>query len=241
MSRHEVIKAEIVDNTIVDFKEKARSFLQDMGFKLRPADANKFIELCGVYNLNPFTREIYPVVYQNTLNIIVGYEVYIKRAERSGLLKGWKTWTEGSMKNGDLKACIEIIRAGFESPFYHEVYFSEYALQTPIWKSKPITMIKKVAIAQGFRLAFPCELGGIPYTSDELNTENAKAFTSVESVPKAEAKKVGKEESFAHFINNLNEPPRKQEKILNEQEIEDINNMLQVLNSYDDDADRVPF
>lgn len=241
MSKHEVIKAEVVESTMVDFKEKAKSFLADMGFKLKPADANKFIELCSVYNLNPFTREIYPVVYQNTLNIIVGYEVYIKRAERSGLLKGWKTWTEGNIKNGDLKACIEIIRAGFEAPFYHEVYFCEYALQTPIWKAKPITMIKKVAIAQGFRLAFPCELGGIPYTSDELNTENAKAFQSVES--KAEAKKENnKSENFAHFLNNLQEPPRKQEKILDEAELEDINNMLQMLDSeYENDSAGMPF
>ena len=41
-----------------------------------------------------------------------------------------------------------------------------------MWGSKPRTMIKKVAIAQGFRLAFPVELGGIPYTADELPGNN---------------------------------------------------------------------
>ena len=36
------------------------------------------------------------------------------------------------------------------------------------WASKPITMIKKVAISQAFRLAFPDEFDGLPYTSDEV-------------------------------------------------------------------------
>ena len=40
-----------------------------------------------------------------------------------------------------------------------------------MWASKPYTMIKKVAIAQGFRLAFPDEIGGMPYTADELPDE----------------------------------------------------------------------
>ena len=41
---------------------------------------------------------------------------------------------------------------------------------TQIWKEKPITMIKKVAIAQGFRLCFPEELGGLPYTAEEITS-----------------------------------------------------------------------
>ena len=32
----------------------------------------------------------------------------------------------------------------------------------------PNFMLKKVAIAQGFRLAFPDELGGLPYLAEEL-------------------------------------------------------------------------
>ena len=32
-------------------------------------------------------------------------------------------------------------------------------------------MIKKVAIAQGFRLCFSDELGGMPYTADEINSD----------------------------------------------------------------------
>ena len=44
-------------------------------------------------NLNPHTREVHLVKYRDTdkLSIIVGYEVYLKRAERSGNLDGWES------------------------------------------------------------------------------------------------------------------------------------------------------
>jgi len=39
-------------------------------------------------------------------------------------------------------------------------------------------MIKKVAISQAFRLCFPLEIGGMPYTADEMpdNIENAEVI-----------------------------------------------------------------
>ena len=95
----------------------------------------------------------------------------MKRAENSGQLAGWRVWTEGT--GADLKSCIEIKRKDWEQPFYHEVFLDEYTQNNSMWKTKPRTMIKKVAIAQGFRLAFPVELGGIPYTADEMPTATA--------------------------------------------------------------------
>ena len=130
-----------------------------------------FVETAKGFNLNPLKREVYAIAYQNRdggydMSIITGYEVYLKRAERSGKLFGWKVWAEG--KGNDLKACINIWRKDFREPVYHEVYLREYNTGKSLWVKKPITMIKKVAIAQGFRLAFPDELGGVPYTADEL-------------------------------------------------------------------------
>ena len=37
-----------------------------------------------------------------------------------------------------------------------------------VWEKMGRFMLRKVAIAQAFRLAFPDELGGMPYTADEL-------------------------------------------------------------------------
>ena len=139
----------------------------------------QFLEIARAYNLNPFKREIYCTKYGNTFSIIVGYESYIKRAERSGLLNGWSVRTEGS--GNDLKAIVTIYRKDFAQPFEHEVYYIEYVQTktdgTPnsFWKNKPITMIKKVAISQAFRMCFSYEIGGMPYTAEEI-VENETVY-----------------------------------------------------------------
>lgn len=146
--------------------QSIEKYLESMGNKLTPKHRTQFIEIATAFQLNPFIREIYGIPYGDNFNIIVGYEVYLKRAEASGQLAGWRAWTEGDGNN--LKGCVEIVRKDWNAPFYHEVYIEEYDQKNSMWKSKPRTMIKKVAIAQGFRMAFPVELGGIPYTADEL-------------------------------------------------------------------------
>lgn len=146
--------------------QSIEKYLESMGNKLSQKHRTQFIEIASAFQLNPFIREIYGIPYGDNFNIIVGYEVYLKRAETSGQLAGWRAWTEGEGAN--IKGCVEITRRDWSAPFYHEVYLEEYDQRNSMWKSKPRTMIKKVAIAQGFRMAFPVELGGIPYTADEL-------------------------------------------------------------------------
>ena len=149
---------------------------------LNDAETDQFIQISTAFGLNPFKREIYASKYGDNFSIVVGYETYIKRAERSGLLSGWKVTTEGSVNyqrpnESDLKATITIFRKDFKFEFVHEVFFSEYCQRkrsgelTKFWKEKPITMIKKVAISQGFRLCFSDELGGLPYTKEEIGNE----------------------------------------------------------------------
>jgi len=147
-------------------------YLAGVGGNLPVKEKQEFLQVAKAFGLNPFLREIYAVAYRDrqtgnlTANIIVGYEVYLKRAERSGMLAGWRAWTEGS--GSSLRGIVEIRRKDWASEFRHEVYFDEYTQNNSMWRTKPRTMIKKVAIAQGFRMAFPCELGGMPYTSDEI-------------------------------------------------------------------------
>lgn len=50
-------------------------------------------------------------------------------------------------------------------------------------------MIKKVAIAQGFRLCFSDELGGMPYTADEINSEIEMINVPVEPKQPVEEKR----------------------------------------------------
>jgi phage recombination protein Bet len=167
----------IVDNKVVE------DFIFSTGTILNPQQKKLFMALATHNQLDPFKREIHAIPYKDkegkpTLSVVTGYEVYLKRAERSGKLDGWKVWTEGQ---GDaLKAIVEIRRKDWKEPLKHEVMFKEYNLGRSLWVSKPVTMIKKVAIAQGFRLAFPEELGGIPYTADEIDTDPIRTDRKIE-------------------------------------------------------------
>lgn len=168
-----------------DFKEIAIDFLKGMGMNLPAKYSKQFIDVCSVYKLNPIKRECYAVGYGDNWNIITGYEVYIKRAERTGKLNGWECKIEGS--GDDMRAILTINRKDWEKPFVHEVYFNEVVQKrkdgqvNAMWQKMPKFMTKKVAIAQGFRLCFADELGGMPYTSDEL-PEIEKLKSSNESV-----------------------------------------------------------
>ena len=152
------------------YQSKAIEYLNNMGMaQIEKKHQNQFLEMCSTFKLNPFSRDVYAIAYKDKFNIIVGFEVYLRRASESGKLAGWKAWTVGSKENKDLKGCIEIQRKDFTAPFYHEVDFDEYNTNQNLWVSKPKTMIKKVAMAQGFRLCFPEQLSGIGYTADELD------------------------------------------------------------------------
>ena len=165
---------------------------------ITPADVNKyicekatekevhiFLQICKAYGLNPFKREIHLIKYSDSLpaSIVVGYEVYLKRAERCGKWNGFECGTEGEGES--MRAWVKIYRKDWSHPLSHEVYFEEYKQTKKIWqngkvigeelnvfwKTKPRTMLKKVVICQGFRLAFPDEMGGMPYAPEEINVE----------------------------------------------------------------------
>lgn len=124
-----------------------------------------FIGISQSYALNPFKREIYFVKYgNNAAQTIVGYEVYLKRAERTGRLDGWDVEI---IDNGE-RAKITIHRSDWKNPFIWYVDRAEFDKNQSTWKAMPNFMLKKVAIAQGMRLAFPDELGGMPYIPEEL-------------------------------------------------------------------------
>lgn len=155
---------------LVDYKAVAIEYLKNLGLNLPENQASQFIEMAKAFNLNPFKREIYAVKYNDKFNIITGYEVYLKRAERTGKLNGCD-FKLGKDEYGK-KGIITIYRKDWTYPFVHEVYYKECAQNGPLWQKMPNFMLKKVAIAQGFRLCFPDEFGGMPYTSDEMPADD---------------------------------------------------------------------
>ncbi|MBR6081202.1 MAG: phage recombination protein Bet [Treponema sp.] len=148
---------------------------------LMPNEKAMFVNMCRGFGLNPFKREIYCTVYGQgefrKCSIVTGFEVYLKRAERTGKLNGWHVDSTGNVKDGTLSATITIRRKDWAEPFTHTVYYSE-CVQTnkdgkpnSVWAKQPSYMTKKVAMGQGFRLCFPDELGGMPYTDDEMGDD----------------------------------------------------------------------
>jgi hypothetical protein len=69
----------------------------------------------------------------------------------------------------------------------------------------PEFMIKKVCIGQGFRLAFPNELGGLPYLQEELEELTPVATEEIKK-PKPEPKQEPKTEPKKSVIKEPNDP-----------------------------------
>jgi len=147
-------------------KDTIMEFLFGSETKLTEPQKELFIQLAVKNQLDPFKREIYAIPYGNKMSVVTGYEVYLKRAEASHQLDGWECHLEGEKEL--LRAVVKINRKDWSKPFVHEVFMSEYNTHQGLWNTKPMTMLKKVATAQAFRLAFPNELGGMIYTADEM-------------------------------------------------------------------------
>lgn len=191
----EIVKANTAEIEVAKITDaELKMHLNNLGLMkdLSEGEQNSFISVAKAFNLNPFKREIYVSKYGGQpASIITGYEVYIKRAERSGVLDGWEVKTEGEIKpvlrESTLKAIITIYRKDRSRPFVWEVKFTEYMQLkdgnlNKFWQ-KSETMIKKVAMAQGFRLCFSDELGGMPYTIDEMPAIEVTTPISVTNAP----------------------------------------------------------
>ena len=152
-------------------------YLDAMGLaqKLTAQEKIQFLQIAQAYQLNPFKREIYATKYGDggQLSIIVGYETYLKRAERTGQLDGWTTQFSYDEAGALFSCTITIWRKDRSREFTWEVFYDEQVQYTNAGKiskfwQKGRQQLRKVAISQGMRLAFPDELGGMPYTDDEL-------------------------------------------------------------------------
>jgi phage recombination protein Bet len=166
-------------------KQTILDYLAAIGLESELTEAEKlqFIATCQAFHLNPIKREIHIAVYgegsSRRVSIITGYETYLKRAERAGKLDGWSSRVEGT--GDDMRAIVEIHRKDWSQAFVHEVYWSEAVQKkrdgspTSFWTKMPKFQLKKVCISQAFRLAFPDDLGGLPYDASELPDAEALA------------------------------------------------------------------
>ena len=218
--------------------EVLKNYLTTFGLttSLTENEQQQFLGMAQAHNLNPFKREIYCYASEGKhgrkLTIVTGFEVYIKRANLSGLLDGWKVETNGSVKGHDLSATLTVYRKDWKHSFEHTVFYSEYTKNNTFWNSKPTTMIKKVAVGSGMRLCFPLELDGLPYLEEELNEARVNVTSSPVATPPDEAEVKQVDEKVIDVTAAMNKNELEQQKRMVEgcisflQEAKDINDLL---------------
>lgn len=153
-----------------------------------------FIAVAKEWNLNPLKRQIHAVAMGGgdddegggggVLVPVVGYEVYIERAEATGRLEYWNVTEEGEVDQSDWKkssyaVSVEIKRRDQLKPFIWKVRFVEAVAikrssQKPnaMWGKRPHFMTTKACIGQAFRLCFREVLLGMPYVDAEMDGQD---------------------------------------------------------------------
>ncbi|MCX8070088.1 MAG: recombinase RecT [Thermodesulfovibrionales bacterium] len=183
MSNELTIKPEqsVTQKTVEDF-------LFSTGTKLTAQQKTMFMNLALTFGLNPFKREIYAVPYGNSFNYVTGYQVYISRAEATGKLDGWEVETIKDNNGRLIGARATVYRKDWSKPFIWEVSLNEFNRNNGNWRIMPEFMLKKVCIAQAFRLCFPNEFSGMPYIAEEIINEPVCDMKTIETNDTPESK-----------------------------------------------------
>lgn len=166
--------------------------------KVSDQEVAMFLRTCQAKRLDPLeSGEVYLIKYddKSPANMVVGYFAYMRRADHFPDYRGFKagiTVIRGPAENPTVvqkegacvyKALGEQLIGGWCRVFrersngvidetFMEVPLDEYSTGKSNWSAKPATMIRKVAISQAFRAAFPNEYEGL-YTVDEMQASGA--------------------------------------------------------------------
>lgn len=156
--------------------------------KISKQEAVNFIQLCHGAGLNPFLNEAYLVKFgTKPAQMIVSKEAFMKRAESNPSFRGFKAGIivergdemkklDGALKMSKDKligAWAEVYREDRDVPIYVEVSMEEFSKGQSTWKQQPSNMIRKVAVVNALREAFPSSLGAM-YTEDDKNPQEAQ-------------------------------------------------------------------
>jgi len=143
-----------------------------------------FMELCKRQGLNPFIKDAYLIKYGTSpASTVVGKDVFLKRANGIPGYRGYEAGiivlSDNQVVNtkGILPPGAKIIGGWAKvysenrEPLEIEVNLSEYDSGKALWASKTATMIRKVALVQALREAFPEIYQGL---YDEAEIEQPK-------------------------------------------------------------------
>lgn len=172
--------------------------------KVTDEEVVMFLNLCKYQRLNPFIREAYLVKYSDNqpASMVVGKDTLLKRAARNqnfdgltaGVIvrKGDKlTQRVGALVLDDeelVGGWAKVYRKDWKTPIEVTVSFREYRKTLPDgrpmanWASMPATMIRKVALAQALREAFPEDFSQL-YAAEEMPIDDSQLDETPITVP----------------------------------------------------------
>jgi phage recombination protein Bet len=135
-----------------------------------------FVAACKRLQLDPFARQIVPIVQSGGMTPQVTIDGFRLIAERTRRYLGqvgpfWcgpdGKWHEVWLENEPPTACkVGVIRDGFREIMWGVARTRAYA-KGNLWNTMPDVMIAKVAESLALRKAFPNELSGV-YTREEM-------------------------------------------------------------------------
>lgn len=171
-----------------------KKYLVNGGGNVSDDEVMMFLMLCKHQKLNPFLREAYLIKYGNeTATIVTGKEVFTKRANRNENYDGHEAGIivlakdgQAIERTGTFKLPEEKIVGGWATvyiknhkvPIKISVSFDEYVgvkkdgSVNSQWSKKPATMIRKVALVQALREAFPEDFQGL-YAAEERDVDES--------------------------------------------------------------------
>lgn len=190
-----IVKYETKQGEIELSSDLVKKYLVNGNGAVTDQEVLMFLSLCKYRRLNPFLREAYLIKYGNSpAQIIVGKDALINRANEHPGFKGFQAGIIIQDKSGGLQdrpgaalfpgemlmgGWAKVYREGFANPIEIMVSLAEYERRKENgeamanWKTMPATMIRKVALTQALREAFPDTLSGM-YAAEEMPVDMSK-------------------------------------------------------------------
>ena len=201
---------EVNGNPVKLSADVVRNFLVSGNGRITDSEAMMFISLCRYQHLNPFLNEAYLVKFGNSpAQQIVSKEAFMKRAEQNPHFKGMQAGcivvrnnevieTKGAFvlpKDELVGGWATVKRDDRDLPITVQISFNEFSKGQSTWKSMPANMIRKTAIVNALREAFPNDLGAM-YTEEDAQTQ-----VSTNS-PSNDQKKPEPKQNVADLVND---------------------------------------
>ena len=191
-----------VDTSVWTFQDVKRYF--DPQNLLTEKQVGHALSLIKGRNLNPLANEVYIVAYKKKtggteFSLIVSKEAFLKRAAQCKDYEGFEAGVVAVDSDGvmhERKGAIllpgdtliggwaRVYRKNFKVPVEIFVSREEYDKKQSTWNAMPATMIRKTALVNALREAFPEDLGNM-YTEDD----GGETFDRIKDVTPQESRK----------------------------------------------------